>query len=546
MSDEAFDAQAALSPAELPAWAVEPQGITTQRWASAAYHSAPTDSPASTTWRPRLLGEVELGVTAADALGIGGRLGLGVAAIALDDADGALRDLVDLGLADGRAVTIRTVPVEDANASDFGTPLAGRALWVRSDFRTGAHEVVRTDPATVFRGITRAVDRTAERRGEITISDLMERLSVPLQPTLYQGTGGTEGGTELKGKPKPVTIGRAFDVEPVWLGNLDLGAGIGSLPTYQVHWRACEEIAEVRIRGVVQALTGGTPTVGQARAFPALGMFQLGSTPDGDVRADVRGDNASGYVSSTAGVMRRLLLSLGAGLGVADLDPTAFAFAEVDLPGEIGIYRGPVVATVAEVAEEIVAASGAVLCGGRGGTVRLFDPIARDTAVQFNLPAPWVLSCRPVALPTAIRPLPRAVAVNWRRNWSPVTDIAGSVSSGERERFTNAFSGPERAESTTITTRVAIQRELTFDGLYWAQADAQARAQAWIRWLEHGPRMFEVVTDRYLGVIDCGAIGRLTYPAHGIDAGVRVVVLGWREQLAARRLTLTLATLPEA
>lgn len=527
MSEEAFDAPATLAPAELPAAAVEPQGILVQRWATSAYHSAPADVPASTTWYPRIVGEVTVGISAADALGVGGRLGLGVSALALDDADGALRDLVDLGLADGRAVAIRTVPVADANASDFGTPLSAA-------------------PPVVFRGVARAVDRTAEDRGEMTVADLMDRLSVPLQSLLYQGTGGVEGGTELKGKPKPVTLGRVYNVEPVWLGNIDLGFGIGSLPTYQVHWRACQEIAEVRIRGVVQALTGGTPTVGQARAFASLGLFQLGSTPDGDVRADVRGDSALGYASSTAGVMRLLLQAHGAGLGVADLDATAFAFAEVDLPGEIGVYRGPVTATVADLAEEIVAANGAVLCGGRGGTIRLFDPIARDSAVQFDLPAPWVLACRPLALPTAIRPLPRSVAVNWRRNWSPITDIAGSISSGERERFTNDFSGPERSDSTIITARVAVQRDLTFNGLYWAQADALARADAWRVWLEHGPRMFEVETDRYLGVIDCGAIGRLAYPAHGIDAGVRVVVLGWREQLAARRLTLTLATLPEA
>lgn len=546
MSEEGFDVPAALAPAELPAYAAEPQNTATLRWASAAYHSASGDTPASTGWQPRILEEVEVGISAADALGVGGRLGLGVTSIALADADGALRDLVDYGLADGRNVLIRTVPVEEPNASDFGTPLAGRAIWMRSDFRAGTHEIARTDPTIAFRGMTRAVNRTGERRGEIILSDVMERLAVPLQATLYQGTGGIEGGSELKGKPKPVALGRVFNIEPVYLGNVDLGVGIGALPTFQVHWRSCEEVAEVRIRGVAQALTGGTPTVGQARAFAALGMFQLGSTPDGDVRVDVRGDNVGGYVSSTALVMRRLLLTHGPGLSVSDLDATAFAFAETDLPGEIGAFRGAITGTAADLAQDIVAANGAILCGGRGGTIRLFDPIARDSTVQFALPVPWLLACRPLALPSAIRPLPRAVAVNWRRNWAPVTDIAASIATGERERFTNANSGPERAESTIITARVAVQRELAFDGLYWAQADAAARAAAWRTWLEHGPRVFEVVTDRYLGVIDCGAIGRLTYPAHGLDAGVRVVVLGWREQLAARRVTLTLATLPEA
>ena len=34
----------------------------------------------------------------------------------------------------------------------------------------------------------------------------------------------------------------------------------------------------------------GKPTIRQARDYPALGLFQLGASPDGDVTADLRGD----------------------------------------------------------------------------------------------------------------------------------------------------------------------------------------------------------------------------------------------------------------
>jgi hypothetical protein len=51
--------------------------------------------------------------------------------------------------------------------------------------------------------------------------------------------------------------------------------------------------------------------------------------------------------------------------------------------------------------------------------------------------------------------------------------------------------------------------------------------------------MLRVVTDRYLGQIEIGQIGRVTYPGFGFDEGFVGVVVGWRERLAARRVEIT-------
>lgn len=306
-----FDAAGVQPALVLPDALAVVQPVGTLRWASAGYLSASSDSPADTLWEPRLLGDVQISQAAVDAVGIGGVLPVGLADIGLADVDGALADLDRWGTADGRRVSITVIPVEDPRASDFGTPLAGRDLGMRLNPLTGLSAPARTDPIAAFVGITSRVDRNHDRAGTLRVTDVVERLAVPLQPTKYLGTGGLDGGDELKDKPKPVVLGRVFNMEPVPLGDIDLGVGIGALPTYQVHWRSVELIDAVRIRGVVQTLVGGTPVVGQARAFALLGLFQLGSTPDGTVRADVRGDNAGGYVSSTSGVIKRLVQSLG-------------------------------------------------------------------------------------------------------------------------------------------------------------------------------------------------------------------------------------------
>jgi hypothetical protein len=91
---------------------------------------------------------------------------------------------------------------------------------------------------------------------------------------------------------------------------------------------------------------------------------------------------------------------------------------------------------------------------------------------------------------------------------------------------------------------VAQQREMRLPGVYANEADALARAQRIRTWLQTPPRLFRVQTDRYLGQIEVGDLGALGYPGYGLDQGAGVVVLAYRETLAARRLELVVATVP--
>ncbi|WP_372918765.1 hypothetical protein [Sandarakinorhabdus sp.] len=521
MSD-GFAAPGTVAPAVLPAAFVTPQGVVVLRFGSATWISSTADDPPNTPYPARLLGDVEVSQSAVDALFIGGRMALGVADIALFDADGAADTAIRYGIADGRNVVIRVAAATTPNASNVGTALGSAAV--------------------AFRGIVRAVNAADGQSSRLSVVDLAEALVTPLQLARYTGGGGLEGEASLKDRPKPIAFGRAFNVGPVFLGNVNLGDG--SLPTFQSHWRAIAAHDAVRIRGAVQTAVLVAPTVGQYRDWPASGVFQLGSSPDGPVTADVRGDAVPVYVSTTSAILRRLVQSLGPLLADGAIETDSFGFADGDLAGEIGWYRGAEEISASDAVQQILAGSGAVLAGGRAGALRLFDPLA-VAAEQFALPAPWIIGLQPLSLPAGMRPLPRAVTVDWRRNWTRLTDVPGSLATADRAQLQGANSGPARSESAVITGRVAQQRELRLPGLYWAEADALARAAKYRAWFELGPRLFEVSTDRYLGQIESGDIGRITYPAFGLDAGVRVCVVGWREQLGARRLWLTVVTLPE-
>lgn len=514
---EAFAAPGLYAPALLPPGFQAPATLTVLRFASAGYITAPTDDPPHTPYPPRILGEIAIGQSGADALGLGGRIALGLAEIELWNADRALDGLIDAGLADGRAATVRALPVLSAQASDFGSGLGAAA--------------------PVFMGVVQRVDPAPQQRARLAITDLSERLATPLQPVRFDGSGGLEGGESLAGRPKPVCLGDVFNVTPVYVGNIDLGDG--SLPTYAVHWRAIAAVSAVRIRGVAQASTGSAPTVGQYKAHLASGVIQLGGQADGAVTVDATGDAA--YGSTTAAVIRALVQAHGPALGAAQIDSDAFGFADTDLPGAVGWYRRDEEITAASAVDEVLAGCGAILCGGRAGTLRLVDPLAAG-AVQFTLPAATILDLAPAPLPAAMRPLPATVAVEWRPNGTPLSDIAGSVTD---QAVRARLAGPAslaRTTSSDILLRVQQRRELRLPGRYAAEADALARAERWRAFLEAGPRAFRITTDRYLGQIEVGDIGRIAYPAYGLQEGARVVVLGYREQIAARRLEIEVVT----
>lgn len=514
----ALEAEAIGPEAVLPAFAEAAQVVEVLRIATAAFHTDGADAPADTLYQPRILTDVGLTQDVIGGLGIGGVVALTVGLVDLSDTDRFAADLARYGLADGRAATIRIVDVLDRQASDWGTPLRDASVW--------------------WSGSVRRVERVADQRARIALSDITDRLSAPLQPTRYAGTGGLEGGDALEGRPKPVCLGRVFNEAPVYLGNVDLG--VGSLPTYQAHWRGIDGFDAVRIRGADQAATGGTPGVGQYRAFASQGLFQLGATPDGDVTCGLRGDATPSYADTTATVLWRLLASLGPQMTEDDRDLSSWLLGDADVPGTMGFYQGAEETSAQAAAQRILAGCGAVLAGGRGGTLRFFDPFAVPDTLQFDILPQWLVAePAPVALPTTLSPAPREVRVDWGRAGAVVATPATSTAADVRERIGKAEPPAASATSAAIAQRVANHRTLALPGMFFDVVGAQARADRIGAWLEDGPSAWRIVTDRYLGQIELGHMGRFAWDGLGLDAGFIGVVVGWEELAAGRRLALT-------
>ena len=158
-----------------------------------------------------------------------------------------------------------------------------------------------SDMSLVFKGTVRRVqwDRYTLT---LNLADYGEVLQKPIQTTLYAGTGGVEGGSDLTGKPKPLAFGTPKNIEATLVDSAYL--------VYQFHSRQANGVDWVYDQGVAMSLNADYPTYadliaalvppGKYATCNALGLFRLGATPVGPVTADVTGDAVGGFVFTAA------------------------------------------------------------------------------------------------------------------------------------------------------------------------------------------------------------------------------------------------------
>lgn len=209
---------------------------------------------------------------------------------------------------DGRQVEV-LLGAEDFSFDEFKQVLYGTA----EDITYGQHKL-----NIVFRGK----------------EELLDKL---VQENLYEGTGGLEGGDDIKGSPKPVVLGFVSNITPVTVDADDL--------IYQVHDGSIERIprafdgaADLRYAGDVTDIETADPDPGFFMTQLSGGYFKLGAPPEKQVTCDVRGDNSGGYVSTVLEIIQRVVLNY-TDLTEADLNLPSFFTANLDSRRvEAGVY----------------------------------------------------------------------------------------------------------------------------------------------------------------------------------------------------------------
>src|ERR1043166_4977171 len=219
----------------------------------------------------------------------------------INNVDGLLDYLLGYNW-DGRTVTVKR-GVPGASYGSFTTEFVGSSLEITAD---GDNLV-------------------------LALRDNSYKLAKPIQPNVYAGSGGKEGGLDLQQRRKPLLLGTARNITPVPVDN--------SRQIFQVHDGALAWINKVYDRGVAltpysdfanyAALQSATVPVGFFGTCLAEGFFKLGAKPAGDLTVD-----AAGAYSSLTNVpdLVKNLIKDKAGLTDSDLDLTLFAQAATDAP----------------------------------------------------------------------------------------------------------------------------------------------------------------------------------------------------------------------
>ena len=199
-----------------------PQGfdtIGTRYFSSNGFVSEPTDTPANQSYEPGIVQPLTFlqripGAYAGLVQSRGDAL--------INNVDGRLDFLLQGIAVDGRDVRV----------------YMGRPGWRRDQFEQ------------VFAGTIDKWDGTIDRM-KIFLRDGAHRLSRRIQENFYLGTGGTEGGDDLKDKPKPLGFGKIYNAPAV---EVDTANKI-----YQVHDGEVCDIDAVYDRGVkLDKIAGAT------------------------------------------------------------------------------------------------------------------------------------------------------------------------------------------------------------------------------------------------------------------------------------------------
>lgn len=455
---------------------------------------------------------LKIGKSCINILNAGGVVGVNTSELVLDNNDLSFNYLVT-----SQAYLNQRIDI-------YGVRLYRPAMWTN------------IQSVKVFTGVITGISK-AGRTIVLTLGDATHFGDTrQLVPENLKFDGATNnGGESLKDQPLPCCIGDVSNISPVYLGQVDLGAG--TLPTFQVHFSAINDVTTVRVRGAAMAkVTSGTPTVGQYRPFNALGKFQTGSTPSGAITCDVQGATGGtyGYSAAIPNVIRKMIVDVSGAVTSAFTPDITFAnLLSIVLDG--GFYWGPQKSTLIQALNTICGGSLATVHGMRDGRIGAFY-LDLLTPPVFDISDNDCLDATELPLPADYLPRPDEIEMGYEFNFTKLTDISELVTGDLR-----TWLGQENKKYTATTNLkgvLAKPRKLELKSLLKDISSATKRVDLLRTFFEREPRVVQVITPYYMGQVELGMTATVTLTQLGIQ-GRDMVVAEFQEDYVAGRLQLT-------
>lgn len=481
-----------------------------------SFVTAPADTPANTAFTPCLIVPGSLGIHAFADGRTGGATKLETGDIVIANVDGQFDAWLNYSF-DGRPVVIRT-GTSGAYPGAFPAVLTGTVESIEADWR----------------------------KLTIRLRDKQWLLQKPALTTLYAGSNSLPNGLEgvagdLKGKPKPKVYGTVFNVAPPFVNTSKL--------TYQVSNSAVTDIAAVYDRGALitkgadyatnALLQAAAPAAGTYITCFAEGYFRLGTTPAGQITADVV-QGAAVANRTVAQIIKLLALDAGLTSGeISAADVTALDSANSSV---VGIYLDGSI-TYQQAIDQFAASVGAWYGFDAAGVLRmgqLASPSGTPVLTLYDYDVHDGIERRP--LKDNGVPVWRATVRHTKLFTVQPTDLAGAVTAPTRAYLAEPYRY-ESAEDTAIKTQWLLAQPLSVDTLLTVAADAATEAARLLalhkvrRDLFDVPVTLDILTNNSLKLMDVVAVQLARF---GMDSGKSFRLIGIRVELDKSRVILSL------
>jgi hypothetical protein len=362
-------------------------------------------------------------------------------------------------------------------------------------------------------------------------------LEVPIQTTLYTGTGGASGDATVEGQPKPLIFGKVRNVTATLIDAQNL--------VYQVHDGEVASIDDVYDRAAsltfdssagdvadYQALVNATISAGEYAISTATGLFRLGSSPDGQITADVTGLNTA-IDNIVLDIVRNYAVEMESRISTASV--TGFGTLR---SGTVGTFIGSNErATIADVLDQLVAGLAGIPGYNRRGQFviqRLRDP--STLPASLSLGHSDILSLRP--RDTLVPRWRQRVA--YKRNWTTQqSDIAGAVSDDRRQFVQNRFSTVAASDTSVRDGWPNANDPDPLMSPFDSSSDAQTLADDLLALHGVGRELVDITVGRLGFTVNSGQIVSIPWPRWDSNNSKRFAIVGIEERPREGTITLT-------
>lgn len=482
-------------------------GIKKQYISDKGYMTEPNENPANRSYLPLTTNPFQLDVSILNGEIFGGGVP-SFGAIRLLNGDGELEELMDYYWS-GRDVSV----------------FVGGVDFERSQFEA------------LFQGYCTQPEFT-EDEIIINISDKTLILETEFTQSIYEGTGDLEGGDDIEGVVKPILYGECKNVAPVLIDAANL--------IYQLHDGSMEGVTAVYDRGVeitaegdVADITAASVSAGHYKTQLSGGYIKLGSSPDGLITCDAKGDNAGGYVDNAGAIISRIVKTK---LGVRnfssnDIDQGAFNNLDAIITGSIG-YNINSITNAKRIIDDILTGLQCYWTFTRQGvlTAGVIDEpsIATTTITEEDI----VDNSIEV---TKVIPPSWRISMGYGFSWITQTaDDLASATTTAHQTFVSESYRSIVSETRNVRTLSPLSSERLFISFLVNQSDALNEVERLGRIYKTQRKIYKVVVLGVLFRTFIGSVIELKINRFGLSEGKNFIITAMSEDAESGQTTLEL------